>query len=66
MIDYTGLEFPAARVFDRPYVVVNMVSSLDGRSVIETTEAGLGSTLDRRLMRELRVHADVEIGRAHV
>ena len=59
MIDYTGLEFPAARVFDRPYVVVNMVSSLDGRSVIETTEAGLGSTLDRRLMRELRVHADV-------
>ena len=56
--DYTALEFPGAPA-DRPYVIVNMVASVDGKTVIEGSERGLGSEADRRLLRELRVHADV-------
>lgn len=36
-----------------------MVRSLDGKVVLGDTERGLGSDVDRRLMRELRSHADV-------
>src|SRR5690349_5573429 len=56
--DYTALQFPDPPA-DRPYVIVNMVSSFDGRAVIERTERGLGSPADQRLMRELRFQADV-------
>ncbi len=56
--DYAGIEFPEAPA-DRPYVIVNMVASADGKTVIEGSERGLGSTADRQLLRELRVHADV-------
>ncbi len=61
--DYTALEFPDPPE-DRPYVILNMVSSLDGRVVVEGTEKGLGSPRDQRLMRELRVHADVTLNGA--
>ena len=61
--DYTALTFPAAPA-DRPYVIVNMVSSVDGRITVEGTERGLGSPRDQRLMRELRVHADVTLNGA--
>lgn len=57
-IDYTRLTFPDAPA-DRPFVAVNMVMSADGRTVIDGTERGLGSAMDQRLMRELRVHFDV-------
>ena len=56
--DYTALEFPDAPA-GRPYVIVNMVASADGKTVIEGTERGLGSQVDQRLLRELRFHADV-------
>lgn len=56
--DYTALEFPEAPP-DRPCVIVNMVASADGKTVIEDTESGLGSATDRRLLRELRAHADI-------
>ena len=59
-IDYTKLEFPPAPP-DRPYVAINMVMSADGQTVVEGTERGLGSELDQRLMRELRVHFDVVV-----
>ena len=58
--DYTALQFPAPPP-DRPYVLVNMVMSADGKVVIEGTEQGLGSRVDQRLMRELRANADVVI-----
>ncbi|MEI7924579.1 MAG: dihydrofolate reductase family protein [Chloroflexota bacterium] len=58
--DYTSLTFPTAPA-DRPYVILNMVSSADGRITVEGTERGLGSPRDQRLMRELRVHADVTL-----
>ena len=61
--DYTALTFPGPPA-DRPYVIVNMVSSVDGRVTVEGTERGLGSPHDRRLMRELRVHADVTLNGA--
>ncbi len=61
--DYTALEFPPPPA-DRPYVIVNMVMSVDGKVVVEGTEQGLGSPVDQRLMRELRVHADVVLNGA--
>lgn len=57
-IDYTQLRFPEPPP-DRPFVAINMVMSADGRTVVDGTERGLGSKLDQRLMRELRVHFDV-------
>ena len=56
--DYTSLKFPPPPAH-RPYVIANMVASVDGRSIVDGTEQGLGSKDDQRLMRELRVHADV-------
>ena len=41
-----------------------MVMSVDGKVVIEKTEQGIGSTVDQRLMRELRVNADVVLNGA--
>jgi len=56
--DYTKLSFPDPPS-DRPYIYINMIMSTDGRIVINDTEEGLGSATDRRLMRELRVNADI-------
>lgn len=61
--DYAALAFPPAPA-DRPYVILNMIQSLDGRAAIEGTEQGLGSTTDQALMRELRVHADIVVNGA--
>lgn len=43
---------------NRPYVIVNMVGSLDGKAVITDTEQGLGSAADKDRMQELRAQAD--------
>lgn len=61
--DYTTLDFPPAPD-GRPYVILNMVASLDGKVTVAGTERGLGSPADQRLMRELRVHADVVLNGA--
>ena len=62
-IDFTRLNFPEPPS-DRPFVAINMVMSADGRTVVDGTERGLGSSLDQRLMRELRVHFDVVLNGA--
>ena len=62
--DYTSLDLPPAPP-DRPYVLMNMVMSADGKVVIEGTEAGIGSTTDQRLMRELRTNADIVLNGAN-
>ena len=62
--DYTSLELPPAPA-GRPYVIMNMVMSVDGKVVVEGTEAGIGSKVDQRLMRELRVNADVILNGAN-
>lgn len=43
---------------------MNMVMSADGKVVIEGTEQGIGSKTDQRLMRELRVNADMVLNGA--
>ncbi len=56
--DYASLDLPAAPP-DRPYVLINMVTSADGKATIDGTEQGLGSPTDQRLMRELRASVDL-------
>jgi len=41
-----------------PYVLVNMVSSVDGRSSVGGKASGIGSRADREAMRALRSHVD--------
>src|SRR3954462_8729530 len=43
---------------DRPYLIVNMVSSLDGKATIEWRTKGLSSELDRELFHRLRTQVD--------
>lgn len=45
-------------LFDRPWVGLNMITSLDGRAQRNGTAEGLGTRADRRLMRLLRVPYD--------
>src|SRR5690606_27523822 len=61
--DYLQLELPEPPP-ERPYVLVNMVSSADGKIVIEGTEVGLGSPADQRLMRALRTNVDAVLNGA--
>jgi riboflavin-specific deaminase-like protein len=44
---------------DRPYLALNMVATVDGRAALGGSAVGIGSALDKRLMRELRAEADV-------
>src|SRR5688572_22497704 len=43
---------------ERPYVVLNMVSTLDGKAVIEGTTRSLGGDADHALFHGLRTQAD--------
>jgi 2,5-diamino-6-(ribosylamino)-4(3H)-pyrimidinone 5'-phosphate reductase len=43
---------------DRPYVVANLVSTVDGKVALGTTSRGIGSRTDRRMMRLLRSNVD--------
>ena len=61
--DYTALDLQPAPP-GRPYVLTNMVMSLDGKAAVEGTEQGLGSKVDQRLMRELRLNADIVLSGA--
>jgi 2,5-diamino-6-(ribosylamino)-4(3H)-pyrimidinone 5'-phosphate reductase len=55
---YEDLDLPPARRGARPYVIINSVSSVDGRTGMEGKAAGIGSATDRRSMRTLRSKAD--------
>ena len=57
---HEDLELPpiGRRGAARPYVIINMVSSVDGRSALEGKASGIGSATDRRTMRTLRSRAD--------
>ena len=43
---------------DRPYLIVNMVSSLDGKATVEWRTKGLSTELDRELFHRLRTQVD--------
>jgi 2,5-diamino-6-(ribosylamino)-4(3H)-pyrimidinone 5'-phosphate reductase len=53
---YANVSFPSRQA--RPYVVINMVSSLDGKATMSGKAGSIGSPTDRLLMRSLRAHAD--------
>jgi 2,5-diamino-6-(ribosylamino)-4(3H)-pyrimidinone 5'-phosphate reductase len=57
---YEDLALPPTRRGDvaRPYVALNMVSSVDGKTATGGKTAGLGSRIDRQTMRTLRSRAD--------
>lgn len=48
----------AAAPADRPYVVANMIVSLDGRAALDGRAGGLGDEHDRALLVGLREHVD--------
>jgi riboflavin-specific deaminase-like protein len=54
----SGLDFAARALPDRPYLALNMVSTLDGKATIEWRTQGLGSDLDREVFLQLRTQAD--------
>ncbi len=49
---------PPAAPTGRPWVAINMVTSIDGRAQLDGTADGLGSRADRRLMRLYRAAFD--------
>ena len=54
----SGLRLGDGAPPDRPYLVLNMVSSLDGRATIDWRTKGLSTELDRQLFHHLRTQAD--------
>jgi riboflavin-specific deaminase-like protein len=54
----SGLRLGELAPADRPYLGVNMVSSLDGKATIDWRTRGLSTELDRRLFHQLRTQAD--------
>ncbi|HET7272690.1 MAG TPA: dihydrofolate reductase family protein [Rubrobacter sp.] len=57
---YENLELPRSGPggMSRPYVFINMVSSVDGNAAVEGKAAGIGTAADRYVMRTLRSKAD--------
>jgi riboflavin-specific deaminase-like protein len=54
----SGLRLGERAPGDRPYLVLNMVSSVDGKATIDWRTKGLSSDLDRELFHSLRTQAD--------
>ncbi|MDQ4130520.1 MAG: dihydrofolate reductase family protein, partial [Actinomycetota bacterium] len=54
----SGLELGARAPAGRPYMVLNMVASLDGKATVEGRTRQLGSEADRLLFHHLRTQAD--------
>ncbi len=55
---YHSLDLPPPPT-ERPYVLLNMVMSADGKATNGEDERGIGSPTDQRLMREIRTNADM-------
>jgi riboflavin-specific deaminase-like protein len=54
----SGLRLGDQAPADRPYLVLNMVSSLDGRAALDWRTQGLSTEIDRLLFHHLRTQAD--------
>jgi riboflavin-specific deaminase-like protein len=54
----SGLRLGERAPAGRPYVALNMISSLDGKATIDWRTKGLSSDLDRELFHTLRTQAD--------
>ena len=55
---YGDLELPVGDTGGLPYVILNMVCSVDGRSSVAGRASGIGSRVDRAAMRDLRARVD--------
>jgi len=57
---YEGLQFPrsSGRMPGKPYVILNIVQSADGKANIEGKASGMGTDVDRGVMRTLRSKSD--------
>jgi riboflavin-specific deaminase-like protein len=54
----SGLRLHELAPTDRPYLGLNMVSSLDGKATLDWRTKGLSSDLDRELFHQLRTQVD--------
>jgi riboflavin-specific deaminase-like protein len=54
----SGLRLHELASADRPYLGLNMVSSLDGKATLDWRTKGLSTEVDRRLFHHLRTQAD--------
>ena len=54
----SGLRLGDRAPLERPYLALNMVSTLDGKATIEWRTKGLSTELDRRLFHQLRTQVD--------
>ena len=63
---YADLRWPTARSADRPYVAINMVTTLDGKVVVGDTGTTklIGSAIDHALMERINLQADAILGGA--
>jgi riboflavin biosynthesis pyrimidine reductase len=55
---FDALDLGARAPEDRPYVVVNMIASADGRAAVDGRSAPLGGPADRAVFFELRASVD--------
>jgi 2,5-diamino-6-(ribosylamino)-4(3H)-pyrimidinone 5'-phosphate reductase len=57
---YADLKFPMSGRdgLRKPYVIVNMITTLDGKTTSDGKSSRIGSAVDRQLMRTLRSKAD--------
>jgi 2,5-diamino-6-(ribosylamino)-4(3H)-pyrimidinone 5'-phosphate reductase len=55
---YTDISLPRHGEATRPYVVINMISSVDGKATVDGKVGPMGSRIDRTVMRTLRSQAD--------
>lgn len=54
----SGLRLGDKALPDRPYLILNMVSTLDGKATIEWRTKGISTELDRQLFHRLRTQVD--------
>jgi len=54
----SGLDLGSRAPAQRPYVVLNMVTSIDGRAALDGATRGLGGEADRLIFHHLRTQAD--------
>lgn len=55
---FSRLDLGSRAPEERPYVVLNMVATLDGKAALDGTTRGLGGEADREIFRHLRTQAD--------
>ncbi len=55
---FDAVDFAALAPPDRPYLVINMVASVDGRAALDGRSAPLGGPADREVFFELRASVD--------